>query len=108
MPTYLFIDKAVHCRGLSQSDLCEIAGVLLDNALEAARESPAPYISFELRRLEKETELVVRNTFTAEAQLCFTEGTTKPGHEAWASPACAGCSREMALLSSTCASLVVM
>ncbi len=82
IPIYLYVEPHVSFRGVSKSDLCELVGVLLDNALEAARQSPVPYVSLELRALSDETELVVRNTFQGPLNpAAFADGSTKPEHE---------------------------
>lgn len=82
IPVYLYIEPHTTVRGMSKSDLCEITGVLLDNALEAAKDSPSPYVSLELRALTDETELVVRNTFLDSLGTEALSGvSTKPGHE---------------------------
>lgn len=82
IPIYLYIEPRVSIRRLPKSDLCEIAGVLLDNASEAANESPAPYVSLELRALTHEVELIVRNTYADCPELnAPAPKSTKAGHE---------------------------
>lgn len=63
VPMYLYIEPQLDLRMIPTSDLCEIIGVLTDNAIEAAETSDAPYVSLELRSLKPGLELVIRNTF---------------------------------------------
>ena len=68
IPIYLYVEPKLSLRGLRPSDLCEVVGVLIDNALEAAESSVTPYVSIELRKLERGTEIDVRNTFRTEGE----------------------------------------
>lgn len=65
IPIDVYIQKGIHRRGLSDAQLCQVMGVLLDNAREAARESAAPYISLEMRNIDHSLEVIIRNTFGA-------------------------------------------
>lgn len=66
IPMDVYIQKGVHRRGLSDAQLCQVMGVLLDNAREAAKESAAPYISLEMRNIDHSLEVIIRNTFGAD------------------------------------------
>lgn len=63
VPFYVHIDDDLTWRGWRDTDMCQLLGVLLDNAREAAMLSNAPYISLELHNLRGSMELVVRNTW---------------------------------------------
>lgn len=63
VPFYVHIDDDLSWRGWRDTDMCQLLGVLLDNAREAAMVSDAPYISLELHNLRSGMELVVRNTW---------------------------------------------
>lgn len=63
VPFYVHIDDDLNWRGWRDADMCQLLGVLLDNAHEAAMASDAPYISLELHNLQHGMELVVRNTW---------------------------------------------
>lgn len=63
VPFYVYIDDDLSWRGWRDADMCQLMGVLLDNAREAAMVSDAPYISLELHNLHNGMELVVRNTW---------------------------------------------
>lgn len=63
VPFYVHIDDDLTWRGWRDADMCQLLGVLLDNAREAAMVSDAPYISLELHNLRSGMELVVRNTW---------------------------------------------
>lgn len=66
IPMDVYIQKGVHRRGLSDAQLCQVMGVLLDNAREATKESAAPYISLEMRNIDHSLEVIIRNTFGAD------------------------------------------
>lgn len=63
VPFYVHADDKLRWRGWRDGDMCQLLGVLLDNALEATSRSDAPYISLELHNLRDGMELVVRNTW---------------------------------------------
>ncbi|MBR3763485.1 MAG: GHKL domain-containing protein [Clostridia bacterium] len=67
VPFYVHIDDNLSWRAWRDADMCQLLGVLLDNAREAAMASEAPYISLEMHNLRSGMELVVRNTW-GEAQ----------------------------------------
>ncbi len=94
VPFYISTDEKLQWRGLRNEDMCQVIGVLIDNALEATRECHAPYMSLELHNVRDGMELIVRNTFSETAPPAFLEAaenggtasfpaapTTKPGHE---------------------------
>lgn len=63
VPLYLAVEPKLSLKGLSTSDMCEILGVLLDNALEATQRCDHPFISVEARDLKPGVEWIIRNTF---------------------------------------------
>ena len=63
VPFYAHIDDALNWYGWRDADMCQLLGVLLDNAREAAMLSDAPYISLEFHNLHRGMEVVVRNTW---------------------------------------------
>ena len=86
IPFYVAVDDNLEWHGLKNTDMCEVAGILLDNALEAARESRAPYLSLELHGVKNGMEMVARNTYREETlpALLSAHGAApggKPGGE---------------------------
>lgn len=84
LPLNLYVQEAVplNC-ALSRSDLCQILGVLLDNALEAAAAASERFVSVELRTVDQSTELIIKNTYAGQvdpALLGQGGATTKEGH----------------------------
>ena len=63
VPFYVHIDEELNWHGWRDADMCQLLGVLLDNACEAAMLSDAPYISLEFHNLRQGMEVVVRNTW---------------------------------------------
>ena len=66
--------------GLRESEVCEVLGVLLDNALEATQCSKSPAIAVEMRNHGNSLEIVVRNSVSLDEKVDF-EKSSKPGHE---------------------------
>lgn len=79
IPFYVYTDENLIWRGLKDSEMCEVLGVLVDNALEATKDSAAPLVTLELHNAENDMEAVVRNT-CRDIENVF-EQSTKPGHE---------------------------
>lgn len=70
-------------RVLSEPDLCQVLGVLLDNAIEAADEAKEGDVTLEMRNIGGGLEVIVRNSFTGQVQpQLLTRGgcSTKEGH----------------------------
>lgn len=86
IPFYLYTDDGLNYHGLKDKEMCEILGILLDNALEGAAESPAPLITVEFHNAQTDMEIVVRNTFGEEAanlrqdDILFSTVSSKAGH----------------------------
>ncbi len=84
LPINLYVHSGLRfSHALSDSDLCEVIGVLLDNALEAATCAEVRYVSVEMRNLEDTMEIIIKNTYAGEvteAQLQGKTISTKPGH----------------------------
>jgi hypothetical protein len=70
-------------RVLSEPDLCQILGVLLDNAIEAANEAAERNVALEMRNIDGGLEVIVRNSYAGQVspQLLSSGGkSTKEGH----------------------------
>lgn len=84
LPIQLYVQNGLRIgKGLSDSDLCEVIGVLLDNAIEAALQAKVKLVTVEMRNIDHATELIVKNTYAGtvtEAQLLSSTTSTKPGH----------------------------
>ena len=71
LPMQLHVDEGLNpCKHLNAVDLCQIVGVLADNALEAAEKADIRYVGISLSRLEGGgMELLVRNTYAGEVKI---------------------------------------
>ncbi len=85
LPVNLFVQEDVTIpRTLSDADLCQVLGVLLDNATEAAHQACERYVSIELRNVDSALEIIVKNTYAGEVSLGSLSvggASTKEGHE---------------------------
>lgn len=64
IPVYITTsDSFVLGNELSEAELAEVLGVLMDNSIEAAAQASAPYISLNIRNDGKHTEIVMKNSF---------------------------------------------
>ena len=85
LPVNLYVQEGVifpHI--LSDTDLCQVLGVLTDNAIEAAHQAAERHVSVELRNVDGALEIIVRNTYAGEiTPECLNLGgaSTKEGHE---------------------------
>ncbi|MBQ8149371.1 MAG: GHKL domain-containing protein [Clostridia bacterium] len=85
LPVNLYVQEGVvfpHI--LSDTDLCQVLGVLTDNAIEAAHQAAERHVSVELRNVDSALEIIVRNTYAGEiTPECLNLGgaSTKEGHE---------------------------
>lgn len=85
LPVNLYVQEGVvfpHI--LSDTDLCQVLGVLTDNAIEAAHQAAERHVSVELRNVDDALEIIVRNTYAGEiSPECLNLGgaSTKEGHE---------------------------
>lgn len=84
LPINLYVQNGLRfSRALADSDLCQVIGVLLDNALEAAVQADVRYVSVEMRNIADSLEMIVKNTYAGEiteAQLMGSAVSTKPNH----------------------------
>lgn len=82
IPFFITVQEGIDWHGLRDSDMTQALGILIDNALEAAGTSPAPYVAFEAQNVNGALSLVVRNTFQGEPPV-FDQAlsSTKSGHE---------------------------
>ena len=84
IPFYLDVEDGLHWRGMRDSQMCEVTGALIDNAIEAAVSSAAPQVAVEFGMVDGAMEMIVRNTFAKDAdlQFLFTDApSSKPGHD---------------------------
>lgn len=82
IPFFITIQEEIDWHGLRDSDMTQVLGILLDNALEAAEVAAAPHVAFEAQNVNGALALVVRNTFQGEPPV-FDQmlSSTKAGHE---------------------------
>ena len=84
MPFFLYVQQGIGAaRGLKSSDTCQILGVLLDNALEAADQSAEPSVRVEMRTVDGMLEILVCNTYAGRVDpALLSQGghSTKEGH----------------------------
>lgn len=82
IPFFITVKEDIDWHGLRDSDMTQVLGILIDNALEAAGTSSAPYVAFEAQNVNGALSLVVRNTFQGEPPV-FDQmlSSTKSGHE---------------------------
>lgn len=84
LPLNLYVQDGVQfSRSMKDSDLCQVLGVLLDNAIEAALEASERFVSVELRNVEDALEILVQNTYAGAVStgvLCAGGVSGKPGH----------------------------
>ena len=85
LPINLYVqDQLQFGRTLSDADLCQVLGVLLDNAIEAANQAEERHVSVEMRNVENSLEVIVKNTYAGEITpetLSRGGQSTKEGHE---------------------------
>ena len=85
LPMNLYVqEKVFFGRALSEADLCQVLGVLQDNAIEAADKAEERFVSIEIRGVENSVEIIVKNTYSGEVTPeSLTRGgqSTKEGHE---------------------------
>ena len=85
LPLQLDVEEGLGpCRHINAVDLCQIVGVLADNALEAAERAEVRYVGIFLSALEDGgMELLVRNTYAGEVtmeQLRREKADAQAGH----------------------------
>lgn len=83
LPFSLYVQEGLRpARSLSSGEMCQILGVLLDNALEAAGNSKEPFVLVEIRNVDGMQELIVKNTYSGTVDKAILRGgnSTKRGH----------------------------
>ena len=81
IPFYATVSEDIRWFGLRDEEMAQVLGVLVDNAVEAARSATAPFVSFEARNNEENALcIVIRNTYNPETTPSFGP-TTKQGHD---------------------------
>lgn len=84
LPINLYVQEQVTFPPtFGDADLCQLVGVLLDNALEAADAARERYVIIELRNVDAALELIISNTYTGTVtteQLSRGGISTKEGH----------------------------
>lgn len=84
LPISLYVQEGIRfARGLSAGEICQVLGVLLDNALEAAEQSAKPFVMVEIRNVDNMLEMIVKNTYAGQidgALLGRGGHSTKEGH----------------------------
>lgn len=84
LPLNLYVQQGTtFSHALGDADLCQLMGVLLDNALEAAHPARERHVLIELRNVDDALELIVSNTYdgTVDPERLSRGGTsTKEGH----------------------------
>lgn len=80
IPFYATVSEDIQWGGLKDEEMTQVLGVLLDNALEAARHSSAPYVSFEATHVDNALSITIRNTYNFSETPSFSL-STKQGHD---------------------------
>ena len=85
LPINLYVQPEVRIgHTLSDGELCQVLGVLQDNAIEAANGAEERHVSIEMRNVDGGLEVIVKNTYAGEVspKLLTRGGTsTKDGHD---------------------------
>ena len=85
LPLNLYIqDGVLFGRGLRSGELCQVLGVLVDNAIEAASAAAERFVSVEIRRVGSAVEIIVKNTYAGtvrQSDLLSGGHSTKEGHQ---------------------------
>lgn len=85
LPIYLNVEPVPRWKVLRSSDMCQVMGALLDNAIEAAMQSKTPHVAIDIGQVNGAVEIVIRNTYDeAQVDLSFLVSagqSTKHGHE---------------------------
>lgn len=82
IPFFITVEEDVQWCAVRDSDMTQLLGILLDNALEAATESTAPYVAFEVKMHHHALSIIIRNTYHGNPPVFrASQPSTKPGHE---------------------------
>lgn len=80
IPFYATVSEDIRWANVRDEEMTQVLGVLLDNALEAARQSKAPFVSFEAKNTDNALSITIRNTYDFQQLPSFTS-STKQGHD---------------------------
>ena len=82
IPFFVTVEERIAWGGLGDDKMTQVVGALVDNAIEAAMASDAPYVAFEAGNKDGMLVLTVRNTYSGEPPV-FTDSiiSSKEGHE---------------------------
>ncbi len=84
LPIHLYVQEAVTFgSALRDADLCQVLGVLQDNAIEAADNADERFVSIEIRNISNATEIIIKNTYSGDidpSTLTHGGASTKEGH----------------------------
>ncbi len=82
IPCYLIVAEEVEWPRVKDTDMTQVLGVLLDNALEAAAQSRAPHVSMDVRMEKGAFSITIRNTYAGEPPVFMKHMvSSKTGHE---------------------------
>lgn len=82
IPFFVTVTEGINWFGLRDDEMTQVVGVLVDNAIEAAHESDAPYVAFEAGNHNGSLILTIRNTYAGEPPVFpDTIISSKEGHE---------------------------
>jgi two-component system sensor histidine kinase AgrC len=62
----LVVDEDIHNTIIPSEDLCQIMGIFLDNAIDAAVQSEEPYITMTIIKGDKELDIIIMNSIKDE------------------------------------------
>ena len=85
VPFRISADISFAMNELSSTELCEVMGNLIDNALEAAVKSSTPLVNLTLHMDDDYNEILLANTYGDDADMAFLTDSyisSKPGHQA--------------------------
>ncbi len=84
LPLNLYVEQGLTIpRILSDAELCQVLGVLLDNATEAALAAPESSVTIEMSNVDGALEIIIKNTYAGKVTPeALTRGgqSTKQGH----------------------------
>ncbi len=84
LPINLYVQEKVFFDGfMRDADLCQVIGVLVDNAIEAADKAEERFVSIEIRDVESAVEIIIKNTYAGEIDprsLTTGGASSKAGH----------------------------
>lgn len=82
---YLNVEQDMTWRGIRDADMCQLLGILTDNAIEAAQRAPAKFVQATFGKTGDAMEVIIRNTYdTQGVDMGFLLGepaSAREGHE---------------------------